>query len=222
MKTHKQNKELSPYQIKLIKAMKHYREARGYTQKELSEGMKASQTYISLIESFLQAPSSNFVKRFTKYIGVSEEELYNSTDSITAQANLRRIEVLNEPGGKKIDTLFINTGELVDKMGRVYVGMDLYALKAKDDAMFPAIKNNDFIIVKEYISGATMIDTDGRVVIARRVIVKKESDLGKFIIRRYDKEKDILKADNPEFQDLKANYWDIMGIVILAVSVRKI
>ena len=53
MKTHKQNKELTPYQIKLIKAMKHYREARGYTQKELSEGMKASQTYISLIESLI-------------------------------------------------------------------------------------------------------------------------------------------------------------------------
>lgn len=27
MKTHKQNKELTPYQIKLIKAMKHYGES---------------------------------------------------------------------------------------------------------------------------------------------------------------------------------------------------
>ncbi len=217
MKTHKQNKELTPYQIKLIKAMKHYREARGYTQKELSEGMKASQTYISLIESFQQAPSSNFVKRFTKYIGISEEELYNSIDSITAQANLRRIEVLNEPGGKQIDTLFINTAELVDRMGRVYVGMDLYALKAKDDAMFPAIKNNDFIVIKEYIPGATMIETAGRVVIA-----KKKNEQHKLIMRRYDKEKDILKADNTEFQDIKAKDWEIIGIAILAGGMRKV
>ena len=217
MKTHKQNKELTPYQIKLIKAMKHYREARGYTQKELSEGMKASQTYISLIESFQQAPSSNFVKRFTKYIGISEEELYNSTDSITAQANLRRIEVFNEPGGKKTDALFINTNELVDKMGRVYVGMDLYALRAKDDAMFPAVKNGDFIVVKEYKAGATTIDADGRVVVAR-----KKNERLKIIVRRYDKEKGILKADNPEFQDIKAKDWEIIGIVIIAISMRKI
>ena len=217
MKTHKQNKELTPYQIKLIKAMKHYREARGYTQKELSEGMKASQTYISLIESFQQAPSSNFVKRFTKYIGISEEELYNSTDSITAQANLRRIEVFNEPGGKKTDALFINTNELVDKMGRVYVGMDLYALRAKDDAMFPAVKNGDFIVVKEYKAGATTIDADGRVVVAR-----KKNEQHKIIVRRYDKEKDILKADNPEFQDIKAKDWEIMGIVIIAGGMRKV
>jgi transcriptional regulator with XRE-family HTH domain len=217
MKTHKQNRELTPYQIKLIKAMKHYREARGYTQKELSEGMKASQAYISLIESFVQAPSSNFVKRFTKYIGIGEEELYNSIDSITAQANLRRIEVLNEPDGKPIDTLFINTGELVDKMGRVYVGMDLYALKAKDDAMFPAVKNGDFMVVKEYKTGATMIEPSDRVVIAR-----KKNEQRKIIIRRYDKENDALKADNPEFVDLKSKDWEIIGIVILAIGVKRI
>lgn len=217
MKTHKQNRELTPYQIKLIKAMKHYREARGYTQKELSEGMKASQTYISLIESFLQVPSSNFIKRFTNYIGIGEEELYNSIDSITARANLRRIEVLSVPGGKQTDTLFINTSELVDKMGRVYVGMDLYALKAEDDAMFPAVKAGDFMVVKEYKTGATMIEPSGRVAIAR-----KKNDKDKIIVRRYDKENAALKADNPEFADLKAKDWEIIGIVILAVSVRKL
>ncbi len=217
MKTHKQNRELSPYQIKLIKAMKHYREAKGYTQKELSEGMKASQAYISLIESFVKAPSSNFVKRFTNYIGIGEEELYNSIDSITAQANLRRIEVLNIPGGKPTDTLFINTSELVDKMGRVYVGMDLYALKTKDDSMFPAVKNSDFMVVKEYKTGATMIEPSGRVVIAR-----KRNEQSKIVVRRYDKENAVFKADNPEFADLKAKDWEIIGIVILAVSVKKV
>lgn len=217
MKTHKHNVELSPYQIKLIKNMKAYREARGLTQKDLAAGMKASQAYISLIESFTQAPATNFVKRFAKFIGISEDEFYNSVDSITAQANLRRIEVLDEPGGKKTDILFINTNELVDKMGRVYVGMDLYALKAKDDAMFPTVKNNDFVVIKEYAYGSAMIETDGRVVIAR-----KKNDIGKIVIRKYDKEKDTLTADNPEFGELKGKDWEIIGIVVVAVSVRRV
>ncbi|MCL4496519.1 MAG: XRE family transcriptional regulator [Deltaproteobacteria bacterium] len=217
MKTQKYNKKLTPYQIKLIKNMKYFREAKGLTQRDLAEGMGASQAYYSQIESFSHVPSNKFVERFMKYIGVGEEEFYNSLDSITAQANLRRIEVLSVPGGRQTDTLFINTGELVDKMGRVYVGMDLYALKAKDDAMFPAVKNGDFMVVKEYKTGATMIEPSGRVVIAR-----KKNEQSKIVVRRYDKEENILKADNPEFADLKAKDWEIIGIVILAVGVRKL
>ena len=217
MRTHKENIELTPHQIKLIKNMKLYRETKGVTQNDLARGMAVSQSYISLIERFEKAPSANFVNKFCNFLGITEEQLVNDIEVVVDEANLRRIEVFNEPGGKKTDALFINTNELVDKMGRVYVGMDLYALRAKDDAMFPAVKNGDFIVVKEYKAGATTIDADGRVVVAR-----KKNEQHKIIVRRYDKEKDILKADNPEFQDIKAKDWEIMGIVIIAGGMRKV